>query len=202
MSLFSDLKKLDVLQINLTVSFDYNYNEHERALLSCLNTCFGVEYLEEMVRELAEDFLGAPLVLTDEQLIKLTQIRQKSRNRHEVYFFRAYLFGKRAKEIYDDLNQPDKKFAFSYLYHAGIALGQFIAEVDKISKRIEAKKSGGPRNKNDKIVHEKLVELIRERRPNDGWKSRADMAASLANDLYPYIKKYGYLHSRVGIRPF
>jgi len=197
MKLFKGLERLDVLQSDLTGSFEYNYAEHEKSVLSCLNTVFGVSFLEAMMCELAEYFLDAPIfTLTDAQLSKLIQVRQEARNKHEVYLFRAYLFGKRAKEIYDDLNQPDKRFAFSYLYHAGIAPGQCLAEVDKISKSIEAKERGKPRIKNDWIVHEKLIELIRERRPAEGWKTMADMAASLADELYPCIEK-----NRMPIKP-
>ncbi len=192
MKLFRGLERLDSLQPQIARSFEQVHAEHEKAILDCLYTHYGVGHLEAMMFDLAQVFLSTNYYnLTDEQLKRLTRIKQNFESNLEVHFFRAYLLSKRAKELYDDKNLTNKSIAFVYLYQAGISLGQFLSEVRPPSISSHLASVANKRNVRNPAVHKKLAELIREKRPKEGWKSKTSMAACLAVDMGKHIIEAG-----------
>lgn len=192
MKLFKELERLDSMQPKIANSFEQAHAEHEKTILNYLNLGYGVEHLEAMMFELAQGFLGSDSwELTDEQLKKLTRIKQNYESNLEASLFRAYLLSKRAKELYDDRNLTDKSVAFVHLYQAGIFLGQFLSETRKINTSLHLSRVAQKRNIRNQPVYEKLAELIRDKRPTEGWRFKTSMAASLAPAMSSYINQAG-----------
>lgn len=194
MQYFRSLERLDALQPSLDRSFEKALKKHEETLFYYLETGLDPESLESIVYGFAQNYLDTNAWdLTGVELLELITVNKKSRSKNTVYFFRAYLFGKRAKQIYYDPNLSDKgkDLAFVYLYNAGVALGQFLADIEKINKSQHFRDLALKRCVRDSAVHEKLIELIQEKRPTEGWKTQTSMADCLADDMRPHIINAG-----------
>jgi len=194
MQYFRKLERLDALQPSLDRSFEKALEKHEKTLFYYLGTGFDSESLESTVYGFAQNYLDTNAWdLTDAQLLELITINKKSRSKNNVYFFRAYLFGKRARQIYydSDLSDKGKDLAVVYLYNAGVALGQFLADIEKINKSQYFRELALKRCVRYSAVHEKLIELIQEKRPAEGWKTQTSMADCLADDMRPHIINAG-----------
>lgn len=186
MEYFKNLENIDPYMPQRPRTFKAAYEEHEENLLTYFEKGYTREALESLMFQVAQGFLGTKRWrLSDKGLKKLLDIKSKQ-NRDVVNFFRAYLLGKRAKEIYDQKKQPNNESAWTLLYQAGVHLGQFLYAKEKFKDSLHFTELAKRKYAPYAPAIEKMIELIKEKRPKDGWKDKNQMAESIT----PYLNEF------------
>lgn len=186
---FRNLEIIDSLLPQGPSTFESAYEEHEKNLLTFFDNSIGCDALNHQVFETARRHAGTiDQALSEKELAQLLDSKSVKRA-DEVHFFRSYLLGKRAQEIHLREKIINNEIAWTLLYKAGVHLGQALAAKKRLKRAEYFRDLANTKNARSSKAHDRMIELIVEKRPPGGWKTKIQMIDSITNDLNKFIKE-------------